>query len=103
MQTAKLLLTKIIEKSSYRSCAICPCTTLIILPKTWVDGQIPEPYAIIKPIIYFSFLTCLKNMKKIMAWASTLIEPLLMILIALGVLGFLLSMYLPLFRMAERF
>jgi len=42
-------------------------------------------------------------LKKIMAWASTLIEPLLMILIALGVLGFLLSMYLPLFRMAERF
>jgi len=42
-------------------------------------------------------------LKKIMAWASTLIEPLLMILIALVVLGFLLSMYLPLFRMAERF
>ena len=42
-------------------------------------------------------------LKKILAWASTLIEPLLMILIALGVLGFLLSMYLPLFRMAERF
>ena len=42
-------------------------------------------------------------LKKIMAWASMLIEPLLMILIALGVLGFLLSMYLPLFRMAERF
>jgi len=42
-------------------------------------------------------------LKKIMAWASTLIEPLLMILIALGVLGFLLSMYLPLFRMAERY
>jgi len=42
-------------------------------------------------------------LKKIMAWASTLIEPLLMILIAFGVLGFLLSMYLPLFRMAERF
>ena len=42
-------------------------------------------------------------LKKIMAWASTLIEPLLMILIALGVLGFLFSMYLPLFRMAERF
>ena len=38
-----------------------------------------------------------------MVRASTLIEPLLMILIALGVLGFLLSMYLPLFRMAERF
>ena len=44
-----------------------------------------------------------ESLKKIMAWASTLIEPLLMILIALGVLGFLLSMYLPLFRMAERF
>ena len=44
-----------------------------------------------------------EGLKKIMAWASTLIEPLLMILIALGVLGFLLSMYLPLFRMAERF
>ena len=38
-----------------------------------------------------------------MALASTLIELLLMILIAFGVLGFLLSMYLPLFRMAERF
>ena len=47
-----------------------------------------EPHAIIKPI---------------MAWASTLIEQLLMILITLGVLGFLLSMYLPLFRMADRF
>ena len=44
-----------------------------------------------------------ESLKKIMAWASTLIEPLLMILIAFGVLGFLLSMYLPLFRMAERF
>ena len=44
-----------------------------------------------------------ESLKKIMAWASTLIEPLLMILIALGVLGFLLSMYFPLFRMAERF
>ena len=38
-----------------------------------------------------------------MACASTLIEPLLMNLIALGMLGFLLSMHLPLFRMAERF
>ena len=38
-----------------------------------------------------------------MAWASTLIELLLMIITAFGVLGFLLSMYLPLFRMAERF
>ena len=44
-----------------------------------------------------------ESLKKIMAWASTLIEPLLIILIALGVLGFLLSMYLPLFRMTERF
>ena len=44
-----------------------------------------------------------EHLKKIMAWANTLIEPILMILIALGVLGFLLSMYLPLFRMAERF
>ena len=43
-----------------------------------------------------------ESLKKIMAWASMLIEPLLMTLIALGVLGFLLSMYLPLFRMAER-
>ena len=77
--------------------------TNYLTEKLWVDGQIPEPYAIIKPIIYLSFLTCMKNMKKIMVWASTLIEPLLMILIALGVLGFLLSMYLPLFRMAERF
>lgn len=71
--------------------------------KLGLPDKSPEPHAIIKPIIYLSFLTCMKNMKKIMAWASTLIEPLLMILIALGVLGFLLSMYLPLFRMAERF
>lgn len=42
-------------------------------------------------------------LKKIMAWANTLIEPILMVLIALGVLGFLLSMYLPLFKMAEHF
>ena len=77
--------------------------THYLTEKLWVDGQIPEPYAIIKPINYLSFLTCMKNMKKIMAWASMLIEPLLMILIALGVLGFLLSMYLLLLRMAERF
>jgi len=32
--------------------------------KTWVAGQITEPYAIIKPMIYLSFLTCMKNMKK---------------------------------------
>lgn len=44
-----------------------------------------------------------ESLKKIMAWANTLIEPILMIFIAIGVLGFLLSMYLPLFRMAERF
>ena len=56
--------------------------------KLWLPDKSPEHHAIIKPI---------------MAWASTLIEQLLMILIALGVLGFLLSMYLPLFRMAERF
>ena len=43
------------------------------------------------------------NNTEITEFSSTLIEPLLMILIALGVLGFLLSMYLPLFRMAERF
>ncbi len=56
--------------------------------KLGLPDKSPEPHAIIKPI---------------MAWASTLIEQLLMILIALGLLGFLLSMYLPLFRMAERF
>jgi len=33
MQTAELLLTKIIEKVSCRSGDIWPCTTLIILPK----------------------------------------------------------------------
>jgi len=103
MQTAELLLTKINEKGHAD-----PVLSVLVqhsssCRKTWVAGQIHEPYAIIKPIIYLSFLTCMKNMKKIMAWASTLIEPLLMILIALGVLGFLLSMYLPLFRMAERF
>lgn len=44
-----------------------------------------------------------ESLKKIMSWVNTLIEPVLMILIAAGVLGFLLSMYLPLFKMAERF
>ena len=38
-----------------------------------------------------------------MAWASPLIEPLLMNLTALDERGFHLSMSLPLFRMAERF
>ena len=62
--------------------------------KLGLPDKSPKPHAIIKPIIYLSFRTCMKN---IMAWASTLIEPLLMILIALGVLGFLLSIYFPLF------
>ena len=44
-----------------------------------------------------------ESLKKIMAWADTLIEPVLMFLIAFGVLRFLLSMYLPLFKMSERF
>jgi type II secretory pathway component PulF len=43
-----------------------------------------------------------KSLKE-MAWANTLIEQVLMILIAFGVLGFLLSMHLPLFEMSERF
>jgi len=64
MQTAELLLTIITEKSSFRSGAIYPYTTLKSYRKTWADGQIPEPYAIIKPIIYLTFLTCMKNMKK---------------------------------------
>ena len=42
-------------------------------------------------------------LKKIMAWANTLIESVLMIMIAFGVLGFLLSMYLLLFKISERF
>ena len=44
-----------------------------------------------------------ESLKKIMAWANTLIEPVLMILIDFGMLGFFLSMYLPLFKMSERF
>jgi type IV pilus assembly protein PilC len=44
-----------------------------------------------------------ESLKKILSWINTLIEPVLMIVIAAGILGFLLSMYLPLFRMAERF
>jgi type II secretory pathway component PulF len=38
-----------------------------------------------------------------MAWANTLIETVLMILITFGILGFLLSMYLTLFKMSEAF
>ena len=103
MQTAELLLTKLPKRAHADPVLSVLVQHSLPCQKTWVDGQIPEPYAIIKPIIYLSFLTCMKNMKKIMAWASTLIEPVLMILIALGVLGFLLSMYFPLFRMAEWF
>ena len=44
-----------------------------------------------------------ESLKKIMGWVNTLIEPVLLIFIAVGVLGFLLSMYIPLFRMAEQF
>ena len=65
MQTAVLLLTKITEKG------LCADPVLSVLVqhssfcrKTWVAGQIPESDAIIKPIIYLSFLTCMKNMKK---------------------------------------
>jgi len=64
MQTAELLLTKIIEKGSCWSGAICPCTTLIILPKNLGCRTNHWTYAIIKPMIYLSFLTCMKNMKK---------------------------------------
>ncbi len=38
-----------------------------------------------------------------MGWVNTLIESVLMILIAMDVLGFLLSLYIPMFRMAEQF
>ena len=56
MQTAVLLLTKITEKG------LCADPVLSVLVqhsssclKTWVDGQMPEPDAIIKPkIIYYS-------------------------------------------------
>ena len=44
-----------------------------------------------------------ESLKKIMGWVNTLIEPVLLIFIAVGVLVFLLSMYIPLFRMAEQF
>ncbi len=44
-----------------------------------------------------------ESLEKMMGWINALIEPFFMILIAFGVLGFLLSMYLPLFKMAERF
>ena len=65
MQTAVLLLTKITEKG------LCADPVLSVLVqhsssclKTWVDGQMPEPDAIIKPKIYLLFLTYMKNMKK---------------------------------------
>ncbi len=38
-----------------------------------------------------------------MGWVNMLIEPVLMIFIAVGVMGFLLSLYIPMFRMAEQF
>ena len=38
-----------------------------------------------------------------MGWVNMLIEPILMIFIAVGVMGFLLSLYIPMFRMAEQF
>ncbi len=60
------------------------------------SGHLPSSYAQIG-------MQNQESLKKIMAWANTLIEPVLMILIAFAVLGFLLSMYLPLFKMAERF
>jgi len=60
------------------------------------SGHLPSSYARIG-------MQNQESLKKIMAWANTLIEPVLMILIAFAVLGFLLSMYLPLFKMAERF
>ena len=44
-----------------------------------------------------------ESLKKIMGWVNTLIEPVLMIFIAVGVMGFLLSLYIPMFRMAEKF
>ena len=41
--------------------------------------------------------------EKIMGLVNTLIESVLMILIAMDVLGFILSLYIPMFRMAEQF
>ena len=38
-----------------------------------------------------------------MDWVNSIIEPVLMIFIAVVVLGFLLSLYIPMFRMAEQF
>jgi len=32
--------------------------------KLGLPDKSPEPHAIIKPMIYLSFLTCMKNMKK---------------------------------------
>jgi len=62
MQTAELLLT--LSKRAHAD----PVLSDLVqhsssCRKTWVAGQIPEPYAIIKPIIYLSFLTYMKNMK----------------------------------------
>ncbi len=44
-----------------------------------------------------------ESLKKIMDRVNTLIEPVLMIFIAVGVLVFLLSLYITTFRMAEQF
>ena len=38
--------------------------THYLTEKLGLTVKFPEPYAIIKPIIYLSFLTCMKNMKK---------------------------------------
>jgi len=64
MQTAELLLTKL-SKKAY----VDPVLSVLVQHssscwKTWVAGQIPEPHAIIKPMIYLSFLTCMKIWKK---------------------------------------
>ena len=64
MQTVELLLTKLSKRAHADPVLSVLVQHSLSCRKTWVDCQIPEPYAIIKPIIYLSFLTCMKNMKK---------------------------------------
>jgi len=45
----------------------------------------------------------IQKSQKIMGWFNRLIEPVLMIFIAVGMLEFLLSLYIPIFKMAEQF
>ena len=63
MQTVELLLTKLSKRAHADPVLSVLVQHSLSCRKTWVDCQIPEPYAIIKPIIYLSFLVCMKNIK----------------------------------------